>query len=235
LGGASGNWGDSSWSSSAAGDVPTGGWTSGKNAVFGANAIYTVTVSGTQTASTLTFSDGAVTLSGGQINFSGGISVASGKTATINSVLAGNAGLNKTGAGTLILGGANSYSGVTTVSAGTLRLANAAALGSGNVTLAGGTLLHDFTHYVQYVGKTVTLTANSAVGASSGQQIDFGGTLAGGGKALTITGGGIFYLGEGTNSVSAISSIIVNGNSSLGAMGTPPAGVEPLRPAAGRP
>lgn len=44
-------------------------------------------------------------------------------------------GIVKSGAGTLVLGGANTFSGVTTVnnSGGTLRITNASALGSGNV------------------------------------------------------------------------------------------------------
>ncbi len=48
--------------------------------------------------------------------------------------------LEKIGAGTLVLSGTNSYSGGTTISAGTLEVGNSEALGSGTVTLAGGTL-----------------------------------------------------------------------------------------------
>jgi autotransporter-associated beta strand protein len=48
--------------------------------------------------------------------------------------------VTKTGAGTLKLYGANQYSGGTIVSAGMLRLANTAALGTGGLTINGGTL-----------------------------------------------------------------------------------------------
>ena len=41
---------------------------------------------------------------------------------------------------TLTLSGANTFSGGTTITAGTLRMGNAAALGTGSVTLGGGTL-----------------------------------------------------------------------------------------------
>jgi fibronectin-binding autotransporter adhesin len=70
------------------------------------------------------------------------IRVANGTTAgltyaaTINSVLAGSVGLVKTDAGTLVLGGENTYTGGTTVSGGTLQIGNRFTSGSiiGNVT-----------------------------------------------------------------------------------------------------
>ena len=42
--------------------------------------------------------------------------------------------------GTLTLGSADTYSGGTTIGAGTLKLGNAAALGTGALTMSGGTL-----------------------------------------------------------------------------------------------
>ncbi|SHO67718.1 autotransporter-associated beta strand repeat-containing protein/T5SS/PEP-CTERM-associated repeat-containing protein, partial [Pseudoxanthobacter soli DSM 19599] len=58
-------------------------------------------------------------------------------TATIASVLAGTAGLEKTGAGTLILSGTNTYTGGTTVSAGTLQLSGGGSMSGGAITIAG--------------------------------------------------------------------------------------------------
>jgi len=61
------------------------------------------------------------TLSGGALSSSSGISanVSSG-TKTVSTALSGASGLTKTGAGELVLSGANSYTGQTAVSAGTL-------------------------------------------------------------------------------------------------------------------
>ncbi|WP_169829305.1 beta strand repeat-containing protein [Lacunisphaera limnophila] len=120
----------SNWNSSFWGTSSTVKWTSGSNAVFSAgfdatNA-YTVTVSGTQNLSSLTVSMGQPTFTGGTLNFndtSPDIWTISGSTATINSAITGTNGLTKSGAGTLYLGGsAKTYTGTTTVSAGTVQL-----------------------------------------------------------------------------------------------------------------
>jgi len=67
----------------------------------------------------------------------GAIDVGSGTTLTYSGILAGAGGLSKTDAGTLVLGGFNTYSGVTTISGGTLQVGTGAtsggALGTGAV------------------------------------------------------------------------------------------------------
>ena len=57
------------------------------------------------------------------------------QTTTIAAAVAGTNGLTKAGAGTLTLGGVNTYSGETTVAAGTLKLNVVNASGSGAITL----------------------------------------------------------------------------------------------------
>jgi autotransporter-associated beta strand protein len=63
-------------------------------------------------------------------------------TLRINGAISGTggSGINKTGPGTLTLAAANTYTGGTTVAAGTLLLANADATGGGAVSVAGGAL-----------------------------------------------------------------------------------------------
>jgi autotransporter-associated beta strand protein len=85
-------------------------------------------------------------------------------TLTISGASAATTGaLTKTGAGTLILSGANLYTGLTTVSAGTLQYGVNAALSSGAVTVNGGTL--DVATFNDAVG-AVTLTNGSIIGTT---------------------------------------------------------------------
>ena len=52
-------------------------------------------------------------------------------TATISSTLAGTGGLVKSGAGTVVLTGTNTYTGSTTINAGTIRISSDYNLGNG--------------------------------------------------------------------------------------------------------
>ncbi|HRR34842.1 MAG TPA: autotransporter-associated beta strand repeat-containing protein, partial [Kiritimatiellia bacterium] len=70
-------------------------------------------------------------------SFNGGFELTSG-TLTINNTISGNGSLSKSGAGSLILGGENRYSGGTVVKAGYLSPKHNHALGVGHVTVASG-------------------------------------------------------------------------------------------------
>jgi hypothetical protein len=165
-----GTWNSSNatWSTGSTGlGVPTT-WTPGNVAVFAAGSdatgAYTVTVSGTQTLSGLTVEEGSVTQKGGTLDFGTTanvpINVAAGatfyedNTATAYSTFAGTGGLVKSGAGTLILRGFNTFSksgsgdqAYLTIIDGVVDFLGEATLGatpaSGNakaLTLNGGTL-----------------------------------------------------------------------------------------------
>ncbi|HYR76789.1 MAG TPA: autotransporter-associated beta strand repeat-containing protein, partial [Pyrinomonadaceae bacterium] len=105
------------------------------------------TAPGSPTVGQLTFGGGTLqttatfTLSSNRgiaFNSTGTIDVASSATLTYGGIGAGSGGLTKTSDGTLTLSGANTYTGMTTVSAGTL-LVNGSQSGS-EVSVNGGTL-----------------------------------------------------------------------------------------------
>ncbi|MBU7580905.1 MAG: 2OG-Fe(II) oxygenase [Porphyrobacter sp.] len=88
-----------------------------------------------------------VRLDSGTINGGGTLTSTSDfdvRSGTIATSLAGNVGLNKTTAGSVTMSVANTYTGLTRVSAGTLNITNANALGTGaqgTIVEAGATLL----------------------------------------------------------------------------------------------
>ena len=93
-----------------------------------------------------------------------------GNPGTLAGQMSGLGGFNLIGNGLLLLAASNTYSGVTTLTAGTLELANAAALaGSGNITFAGGTLLHTASN---------TLVTNNVTNSSAAIQINANGQVA---------------------------------------------------------
>jgi len=121
------------------------------------------------TGSNLSFSGGITSgVSGGtQILTLGGSNAGRSEISGVIGDGTGTVALSKTGAGTWTLSGANTYSGGTTITTGTLKAGNAAAVGSGaltnNATLDIGTtdLSVDGT-YTQSSGSTLKLTANSS-------------------------------------------------------------------------
>jgi autotransporter-associated beta strand protein len=123
---------------------------------------------------------------------------------------AGGLSLVKNGTGTLTLGGANTYTGATTINAGTLHLAHQNALQHSTAVLAGGALTFDAAATAYNLGGlsgsgTVTLSNSATVPqpvaltvGSNGASTLFSGSLTGSGS-LTKAGSGTLTL-SGANS-----------------------------------
>lgn len=202
-----GTWvaGGSDWSTSALGDSAGTTWVQGSNAIFAAGsdaiASYTVTLSGTVSAAGLHYEDGApgstLTLAaGGTLDLAGaGMSeiqvAAAGSTLRVEAPVAGASGLRKTGAGTLTLVGANSYSGGTAVEAGVLEIAGDAQLGvaSGSLTLANGGTLRLGASHIGSARNIDLLGTGGVIDVNSTQNGVFAGTISGTGALALVNSG----------------------------------------------
>jgi fibronectin-binding autotransporter adhesin len=90
--------------------------------------------------------------------------IAEGARLTASQFIGGatGAGLVKTGAGILVLSAANTYTGDTTVAGGILVIQQGAALGAGNLVMAGGDLRSTAASTVEIAPATLTMAENSA-------------------------------------------------------------------------
>ena len=145
----------------------------------------TLDLAASQTIASLA-GDGRVTLSGGSLTTGGG-----NTDTRYAGVISGSGGLTKAGTGVFTLAGANSYTGATTVSAGTLRLDGGAITGGGALSVASG----------------ATLDVNGGTAAV--------GTLSGAGRILLGSG----TLNAGGTATSSFTGVI-SGTGSLVKSGT---------------
>jgi autotransporter-associated beta strand protein len=150
-------------------------------------------------ALTLVGSNGAAPM----IRVGDGSAAGAGMTATIGNTIAGSDGLAKIGLGTLVLTGANTYSGGTTVHGGALSVSDDGNLGdaSGGLTLDGGTL--------QVTGTSFTGSARDIV------------LGAGGGGFIIADAGNTFTLaqaldGSGALDKAGAGTLVMIGNNSYG-------------------
>ncbi|CAN5761140.1 hypothetical protein BH09VER1_BH09VER1_13230 [soil metagenome] len=126
-----------------------------------------------------TFSDtvGAVTVTGGSIIGSGTLTGSSYavQSGTIGAVLGGSGvTMTKSTSGTVTLSAANTFTGATTISAGTLLVSSAGSLASSGVTVgASGNLIYNNT-----AGYAGTVVVNGTLGGSG----KFNGTITGSGQ-----------------------------------------------------
>nr|WP_280821664.1 autotransporter-associated beta strand repeat-containing protein [Mesorhizobium soli] len=204
------NGGDGLWQSNAGNDNWTNsggtinaGYADGGFAIFSGtagtvtvdNSLVPVAASGMQFASNgYLISGGALTLVGPEsiIRVGDGTVAGAGMTATIASVLTGSSRLVKTDAGTLVLGGTNTYTGGTAINGGTVRIASDVNLGAaaGGLSFDGGTLN---TTATMTSNRAVTLAGAGTLLTNASTTLTLSGTVAGGG-ALTKSGTGILVL-----------------------------------------
>ncbi len=172
-------------------------------------------------------------IAGGVLSLNGeGIVYTAGLIITISSAIQGTSGLTIFGSGTLILSGANTYSGSTTINNGTLSVASDANLGTaptsptaGAIVINNATLtISDSTTINAFRGITLG-TANSAIVIAKETSVVYNGVISGPG-GLTYSGsipiGGTLTLGGASTYAGA--TIIQSGTLALGTNNALPTG-----------
>ncbi|MFN4168088.1 MAG: autotransporter domain-containing protein, partial [Pannonibacter phragmitetus] len=176
--------------------------------------------------SALGAASGAVTFAGGTLSAadtvavarnlvlesgSNTLDVASGKVLTVSGTISGVAGFTKSGTGTLVLTGTNTYTGVTTIADGTLQLGDGGTAGSivGDV-VNNATLIFNRSDNYTFSG---SITGNGAVLFQGGGRVAFASPYQG---AVTVENS-VVTLEQGVRSASVFT--IGNGGK-LGGSGT---------------
>jgi autotransporter-associated beta strand protein len=186
-----GIWGtDLFWNDTADGTGILGAWSDGSTAFFAAGTDglgpYSVTLSASQTATSLLFEEGAVTLSGigptTNLTLSSFIDVALGASGILSVPVAGTAGTDlRNGAGTLSLAAANTYSGSTVVNQGVLAISTDGSLGAIPGAFTGNSLaLSNGTTLRFPAAAIVTLNANRGVTLENGASVSIDMPTSGG-------------------------------------------------------
>jgi len=190
---------------------------SGNALTLGAGGLADNSIAGTNTVSLpMTFAaTRAVTVSN------------AGTTLTISGVISGAGGLTKAGAGTVTLSATNTYTGVTTINAGTIAVAADARLGTapavatpGKVTFGGGTL-RTTASFTLAANRGIALTGAGTISTDPGTTLTYGGIIAGA-STLTKAGTGTLIL-SGANTYTG-ATMVSAGSVRLGATNAVPSG-----------
>lgn len=115
----------------------------------------------------------------GDVTDNGALVFARGDDLTFNGVIRGNGSLEQAGTGTLILTGANTYTGGTTISLGTLQIGNGGTTGS---------IVGDVTNDTYYG----SLTFNRS------DDLSYGGVISGSGRVVKLGNGTLTLSGANT-------------------------------------
>ena len=172
------------------------------------------------TAETLTVNGGTIATSTGTSSFAGNVVLGANSTVnvagsqlTLSGVVSGaNRGIDKQNAGTLVLAGANTYSGATNINGGTLRASATNRIADASaVTVASGAVF-DLNNFSDTIGSlagagNVTLGSATLTAGGNGTSTTYSGVVSGtgglakaGAGAMTLSGANTY---TGTTAINA--------------------------------
>jgi autotransporter-associated beta strand protein len=167
--------------STVAGDMTFG---SGLNLIFG-GATATITNNDANGDSAIIV-DSTISLAGGAT----ALTITGAGDTTVNGVISGAGGqLVLDGAGTITLGGANTYDGGTTINAGTVLLGDAAGFGTGVVNVAGNSTIGATGGAISGIANSFLIGFFSELTIGGSENIEFAGSFSGSGSIIVDMAG----------------------------------------------
>lgn len=135
----------------------------------------------------------------GNVTLDGALNVSNTDTATnslISGTISGGGALHKTGAGTLVLSGNNSFRGGVNITQGSLNLNSANALGAaGSIQMSGGSVLHHtVSNVADYSARLSTAGNQQFIIDTGSNNVTFAGAIAGANTTLEKRGSGTLTL-----------------------------------------
>ena len=190
----------------------------GANTYAGGTALDTGSLKGSATAPTAIQGD-ILAASGTTVIFdqSGTGTYPTGNPGSIH----GAGGLTMAGPGTLVLSGANAYSGTTTITGGILSIGASANIGSGSLTMGTGTLLLTAAFTIT---KDVSLTGAGTIDTGANDDTITG--FISGVGSLVKTGAGTLTLAEGSSPNNYTGGSVVTQGVLLGTTNTIQGGIQ---------
>ncbi len=174
----------------------------------------------------------ALNMGTGAVTLGANVTIAvNGNTLTEGGAISGAYGLTFINGGTIVLSGANTYTGGTVMNVGNLsisadnNLGAAPATAATNLTLTGGTLDATGT-FTLAATRNVLLNENAPINVSNGNTLTIAGVIGDGGKGYGVTaegsGGTLVLAGantySGVNTVQGGSTLSISADNNLGAV-----------------